>query len=233
MKKESVADRIYSHKTTSRISKKIKLLGSSNNYDLNKLLVSHLIISFAILVLFTLIFKGKIILSLFLSLLYFFLTEYFFFDLRIKKRSKQIERDAILYFQILALTLESGNNLKNAIEITSRDIDSELSNEFRKVIDDVSLGKSLTEALNDMKMRIPSDSVNNIILNLLESNIYGNNMLDSLNNQLDYLNEKILLNTKERINKMPIKISITSVLLFVPLILIILLTPVIIQIVNS
>ena len=82
-------------------------------------------------------------------------------------------------------------------------------------------------------MRIPSDTVNNIILNLLESNIYGNNMIDSLNNQLDYLNDKLLLETKGKINKMPIKISIVSVLIFVPLILIIILGPIIINLIFS
>ena len=108
-----------------------------------------------------------------------------------------------------------------------------MSKEFRRVIEDTELGKSLTESLNDLKLRIPSDTVNNIILNLLESNIYGNNMIESLNNQLDYLNDKLLLETKGRINKMPVKISIVSVLIFVPLILIIILGPIIINLINT
>ena len=58
-------------------------------------------------------------------------------------------------------------------------------------------------------------------------------MIESLNTQLDYLNDKLLLGIKERINKMPIKISIASVLIFIPIILLIILSPVILKLVNS
>ena len=101
------------------------------------------------------------------------------------------------------------------------------------MLDDVSLGKSLNEALDDLKCRIPSDTVNNIILNLIESNIYGSNIVESLSNQLSYLSDKILLDTKAKINKMPIKISLVSVFIFIPLILLIILSPLVINIVNN
>ena len=94
-------------------------------------------------------------------------------------------------------------------------------------------GLNLTESLNDLITRIPSDSVNNIILNLLESNVYGSNMIESLNTQLNYLNDKIILETRAKINKMPIKISIVSVIIFVPLILLIILSPIIINIIQE
>ena len=58
-------------------------------------------------------------------------------------------------------------------------------------------------------------------------------MIDSLNTQLDYLNDKLLLETKGKINKMPIKISIVSVLIFVPLIMIIILGPIIIKLLGN
>ena len=76
-------------------------------------------------------------------------------------------------------------------------------------------------------------TVNNIILNLIESNIYGSNIVESLSNQLSYLSDKILLDTKAKINKMPIKISLVSVFIFIPLILLIILPPLVINIVNN
>ena len=232
MKNSSVVSSIYTKKTIERINKKNALLGISYNYDINSLLCSHLLISIVIFVI-SFIIKNDLLISLIITIGYFALFEYVFFDLRLKKRERLLEKESAFYFQILALTLEAGNNLKGAIELTSSTIDNTLSREFRRVIEDTELGKSLTESLNDLKLRIPSDTVNNIILNLLESNIYGNNMIESLNNQLDYLNDKLLLETKGRINKMPVKISIVSVLVFVPLILIIILGPIIINLINS
>ena len=58
-------------------------------------------------------------------------------------------------------------------------------------------------------------------------------MIESLNNQLDYLNDKILLETRGKINKMPVKISIVSVLIFVPLILLIILSPILITLIDK
>lgn len=230
--KNSLAKMIYPKKTIQRINSKSKLLGINYNYDINSLLVSHLLITIFILVIIF-ILKNDLLLGCLLSFIYFISAEYFFFDIRLKKRGKLLEREAVFYFQILSLTLESGSNLKGAIELTSSNVESTLSREFKRVIDDIELGKSLTEALNDLKLRIPSDAVNNIIINLLESNIYGNNMIDSLNSQLDYLNDKILLETKAKINKMPIKISIVSVLMFVPLMLLIIVGPYIIRLITS
>ena len=131
------------------------------------------------------------------------------------------------------MNLESGTNLGKAIKLTSNNIDNDLSKEFNKVMEDVSLGKSLNEALDDLKLRIPSDTVNNIILNLVESNIYGSNIVESLSNQLSYLSDKLILDTKARINKMPIKISLVSVFIFIPLILLIIISPLVINIINS
>ncbi len=230
--KNSLASLIYTKKTIERINRKNVLLGINYNYNVNTLLKSHLFITIFIFII-SLLINNNLVLSLLIMILYFSLAEYFFFDMRLKKRAHLLEKEASYYFQILSLTLESGNNLKGAIELTSNSIDNTLSNEFKKVIDDIELGKSLTEGLNDLKLRIPSDTVNNIIINLLESNIYGNNMIDSLQTQLDYLNDKLLLETKALINKMPIKISIISVIMFIPIILLIILSPLIITLFNS
>ena len=80
-----------------------------------------------------------------------------------------------------------------------------------------------------MKKRIPSNTINNTILSITESNIFGNNISDSLYNQVDYLREQKILETKAVISKMPVKISVVSVLIFLPLFLLIILGPIVIQ----
>lgn len=228
----SLVARIYTKRTIKRIKEKNKLFGLSHNYNVDELLLSHLIISLFIFLILILT-KINIIVSLIIVVIYFKTMEYFFFDYLLLKRAKKLEKESIFYFQILSLNLESGTNLGNAIELTSNNIDNDLSKEFNKVMEDVSLGKSLNEALDDLKLRIPSDTVNNIILNLVESNIYGSNIVESLSNQLSYLSDKLILDTKARINKMPIKISLVSVFIFIPLILLIIISPLVINIINS
>ena len=131
----------------------------------------------------------------------------------------------IMHIIILTLTLESGRNLENSLEVTVANVKSELSDEFKRALLEVHFGKSLLEALEDMKKRIPSETVNNIILNITQTNIFGSSILDTMYSQIAFLRDKQILEIKGQINKIPNKISIISVLFVVPLIMILILGP--------
>ena len=93
-------------------------------------------------------------------------------------------------------------------------------------------GKSLLEALSGIKSRISSDIINNIILNIMQTSEFGNSIIDTLHNEVDFLRDKQILEIKEKINKIPNKVSIISVLFVVPLILVLILGPYIIQFIG-
>ena len=228
---KNLVNKIYTKETIARIKKKNKQFGVEHNYDVDLILGNHLIISIFIFIIA--LIDTTLLKSILIVIAYFFLAEYFFFDYRLAKRRKKLEKQSTFFFQILSLTLESGNNLKNSIDLTCKNMDNELSREFKKAMDDMTLGKSLNESFDDLKTRIPSDTINNIILNLMESNIYGNNMIESLNRELDYISDKIILEAKGKINKMPIKISVVSVLIFIPLLMLIIIGPLIIKVIES
>ena len=84
-----------------------------------------------------------------------------------------------------------------------------------------------------MKKRIPSDTINNTILNMIQSNTFGNSMVDSIYNQIEYLRNKQMLDVRAEIAKLPTKVSVISVLFFVPIMLLIILAPVIIQYITK
>ena len=108
-------------------------------------------------------------------------------------------------------------------------VDSELSYEFKKSLTEVKYGKSFMEALEDLKKRIPSETINNIILNITQTSVFGNSIIDTMNNQIEFLRDKHLLEIKGKINKIPNKVSIVSVIFIIPLILLLILGPVLIQ----
>lgn len=219
----------YRKSTLKALEKKIKLLGSNTKYDAITFMNIR-IISTILLFLFILFsVRMGYILAPIISYVYYLLLPNLFFDSKIKKRNRQLDREGLYFFEILALSIESGNNLINALSVTSESIDSDLALEFREVIREVTYGKSLEEALDSLKTRIPSDTINNIVLNIKESNIFGNSIIDTLYNQIDYIREKIMLETRASISKLPLKISIISVLFFVPLLLLIILGPVLLK----
>lgn len=227
--RNSLVLKFYPHKTIERINRKIKLLGASSKYNVAWFLNGRIILTLSIFV-FVLIFSNVgYFLAPLLALLFYWLTEVWLLDYKIKKRAKKLEQEALFFFEVLILTLESGRNLKHALSLTVRNIDSEIAREFAKTLDEIKLGKSLNEALNDMKKRIPSETINNTILNMIESNTFGNSILISMNNQIDFLREKQRLEVKAAIQKLPTKVSVISVVFFIPIMLLIILAPVIIN----
>ena len=227
--RDSLFAKIYPKRTIKRVDAKIKLLGVNNHYNLFVILNFRILISLILFAVILLTSSIGYILAPVVAILFYYLSEKIILDYPIKKRAKRLEKEALFFFEILLLTLESGRNLKHALDLASMNIDSELSLEFRKTLAEIKLGKSLNEALNDMKKRIPSEAINNAILNMVESNMFGNSIKDSMVNQIDFLREKQMLEVKSEINKLPTKVSIISVVFFVPIMLLIILAPVILD----
>ncbi len=221
-------EKIYTKKSINRIKKKTTLLGIYNKIDPIDFMNFRLVTSLIIFFITFLMSSYAYIISPILTIIFYFGIEYIVLDLRIKKRISKLDYEALFFFEVLTLSLETGRNLKGALELTVRNIESELSMEFRSTLESIDYGKTLTEALIDMKKRIPSDTINNVILNITHSNVFGSEVVETLYNQVDYLRDKKLFEAKALIAKMPIKISVVSVLFFIPIILLLILGPVLI-----
>lgn len=225
----NLAYKIYSTETINKYQKKIDLLGYKDTY--NAVIFLNIRFLTTILIFFMILYISKLgyIAAPLISIIYFNVLPKIVIDKKVAARSERLDNDAMYFFEVLTLSLETGRNLKTALEITSNSIDSELSYEFRQALREVKYGKSLNEALENLKLRIPSDTINNIILNISQSNIFGNSIIDTMYNQIDYIRDKQILNAKAKISKIPLKVSVISVIFFIPLILLLILSPIIIQ----
>ena len=231
--KKSFINRIYREKDIKKIDAKINQFGVSKKftteYFMNFRLYSSLLV---FVIIFIFVNYGALIAPI-ATVLWYILVGYTMIDKPLKKRERKLDNEAYYYFEVLTLALESGRNLENAIKMACKYIDSEISDEFKETLKQVNFGKSLTEALSLMISRIPSLTVNNIILNMEQSNLFGNSIIETMYNQLDFLKDKQVMDIKAEINKIPNKISIFSVLFFIPLILLIILGPVMIDFLLS
>ena len=225
--------KLYCEKTIMELDKKIKLLGISAKLDVYSFLNLRFFGMILLFLTFLVMSKIGFIIAPLISFLYYKGITYFLLDRKIKERQISLETEALSFFEILTLSLETGRNLSEALKVTVSSSSGELVAEFQEVLREVEYGKSLTEALEDMQASIPSDTINNIILSLTQANLYGSSIIHSLYNQLDYLREKRKLEVKALISKVPIKISIISVFFFVPLVLIIILAPVILEYISG
>lgn len=225
--------KFYREKDINHIEEKLMLLGNNKKIDPVEYMNVRLITTIMVFFLSLYIFNMGYIIAPALTIAYYYGYYYITIEKKIKERTKKLDREALHFFEILTLTLESGRNLENSLEITVFNVDSELSNEFKITLFETKYSKTLIEALEDMKSRIPSETINNIILNITQTDVFGNSILETMYNQIDFLRDKQILEIKGQINKIPNKISIISVIFIVPLILLLVLGPFIIEIIGG
>ena len=226
--KFGIINKLYREKDIEKINIKLNKLGKTKIKSAEEFITGQ-ILTTLLLLLLLIIIKIKYIFIPFILISYYFLYYYTYITKPLKDRERKLERESLVFFEVLELTLESGKNLLNSIKLTCYNVDGDLSLEFKKSLKEVEFGRSLMEALNNMRLRIPSETINNIILNIVETSIFGNSIVDSIHNQIDFLREKQIMDTKAMINKIPNKVSIISVLFIVPLILLIILGPFILK----
>lgn len=210
------------------INSKLKLINSKKTY---LFLYTRIITSILVYILCLFTFNLGYIIAI-ICMLIWYNSFMLILNFKIKERSEKLESEALEFFEILTLSLESGKNIEGALESTTSSIDSELSKEFKQTLYEIKFGKDISTAFSDMRLRIPSDIINNIILNIVEANKFGNGVISTMYDQIEYLREKRVLNIREKINKIPNKVSIISVLFIVPLILILILGPYLIELIG-
>lgn len=170
-----------------RISRKLQLMGLHLNYKVfgYMRIVSTIILFIGLLFLSP---YGYIVAPI-CALIYYFLLEYIILDLGIKRRKRLLESQANSFFRTFLLLLKSGRGIKNSLILTTSVLDNELSYEFRKELGNIKNGKTIEEGLSSLTLRIPSLIINNIITSVIEASRYGNNVLESILLQLEYIKE--------------------------------------------
>ncbi len=223
--KNNFIRKIYREEDLENIGMRINMLGKKAKFDATTFINLRLLSSLIVFLIVLYQSKHAYIFAPAITLVWYYAYYYIVLTKPLKERIRKLDHEALYFFEILTLTLESGRNLENSLEVTVANVNSELSDEFKRSLLEVHFGKSLLEALEDMKKRIPSETVNNIILNITQTNIFGNSILDTMYNQIAFLRDKQILEIKGQINKIPNKISIVSVLFVVPLIMMLILGP--------
>lgn len=222
---------IYPKFVFEKVARDHRLLPVHKQYDIEKFLNLQLF-NFIFVYVFGLMLGVPWWLSLIIAVSFAYLLYYFGTKHVIAKRAKQLEYDAIVFFESLALSLVSGANLEKAIEISTANTEGALTDEFERMLLDMKFGKTIDECLTDMTKRIPSHMINNAIMNMNQSLKLGTDVVANLYNQIDYLQELEVNEIIRKANLVPMKIMLLSVLVMIPLIIIILFSPEIIYLLG-
>ncbi len=160
-----------------------------------------------ILSLFLALLIGLIASSLGVSLLWlvpafllFYIFSFFYYlnypDVLMLKMRKEIDYEIVFATRHLLIALRSGMPLFDAVVGVSRGYGA-VSKEFRKIADDVTLGKPLSQSLREVADTSPSSALKRILLQIANALSSGSDVAESLEGVLNQIAKEQVIALKE------------------------------------
>ncbi len=117
-------------------------------------------------------------------------------DVRAKKRARDIDKDIVFAGRHIVIALKSGVPLFDALVGVTQDY-GQVSEEFRKIVEKVSLGEPMTQAMREVANNNPSNAFRRVVLQMVNALVSGSDVADALDAILDQVAQEQLIKLKE------------------------------------
>lgn len=148
----------------------------------------------------------------------------------ITERTEGIRRDLPETLDLLAISVEAGLGLEGAMEVVVQRDDGPLARELERTLQEMELGLSRRDALNNLKQRTQVTELSTFVQALVQADILGMPLARVLKIQADEMRTKRQQWAREKAGKLPVKILFPLVACIFPAILVIILGPAMSQI---
>jgi tight adherence protein B len=115
-----------------------------------------------------------------------------------QRRRKKMQAQFPVALDIFVRGLRSGHPIAGAMDLLINEMEDPIGSEFGLVIDEVSYGAELTDALNDMAQRWDLDDIRMFVVSLSVQNETGGNLAEILDNLSKVIRERTSLYLKVR-----------------------------------
>ena len=136
---------------------------------------------------------------------------------------------------MLLVCVEAGQSLDQSIVRVARELRASypaLADEFQIISHEMKAGKDKTQVLNDMGERCGVQDVASFVTVLNQAASFGTSIADALRIYAAEMRDKRVMRAEEKANKLPTKMTLTTMIFTVPPLLIILVGPSIVSIAN-
>lgn len=152
---------------------------------------------------------------------------------RITNRQKEIRKAMPDALDLLTICVEAGLGFDAAMSKVSEKWDNQLALAFARTIREIQLGKTRRDAMKDMSDRLGVAEMTSFVAAIIQSEQLGVSMAKILRIQSDQMRVKRRQRAEEEAHKAPVKMVLPMAFLMFPTILIIILTPALLQITSS
>lgn len=144
-------------------------------------------------------------------------------------RVKTLEKELPAVLDLLTVCVEAGLGFDAALSKVVEKSQSNLAEEFRRVLQEIKIGKPRREALRNMANRLQIDDLSNFIGAVIQADQLGVSMANMLRLQAHVMRQKRRQRVEEEAMKAPVKMLLPLVLFIFPCIFIVVLGPALIQ----
>tara|TARA_R110002049_G_scaffold23781_6_gene84629 strand:- start:11997 stop:12974 length:978 start_codon:yes stop_codon:yes gene_type:complete len=147
---------------------------------------------------------------------------------RVEARKEEITRGFPDALDMMLVCVEAGQSLDQCIVRVARELRASylaLSEEFEIVAYEMKAGKDKITVLNDMGERCGVQDVQSFVTVLVQSAAFGTSISDALRVYAEEMRDKRVMRAEEAANKLPTKMTLATMGLTVPPLLIILVGP--------
>ncbi len=155
---------------------------------------------------------------------------------RQQERQEEITNGFPDSLDLMLVCVEAGQSLDQAIQRVSKEVRAgypALADEFEIVAQEMKAGKDKTSVLRDMSERAGVTDVSSFVTVLIQSATFGTSISEALRVYAGEMRDKRVMRAEEAANKLPTKMTLATMMLTVPPLLIILIGPSIYEIAQT
>ncbi|KAF0675819.1 type II secretion system F family protein [Profundibacterium mesophilum] len=155
---------------------------------------------------------------------------------RLQTRQEEITNGFPDSLDMMLVCVEAGQSLDQSIVRVAREIRSgfpALADEYEMVGNEIKAGKEKVAVLRDMSERCGVPDVASFVTVLIQSSTFGTSIAEALRVYASEMRDKRVMRAEEKANTLPTKMTLATMMLTVPPLLIILLGPSIYNIVET
>ncbi len=150
-----------------------------------------------------------------------------------QKRQARIPQELPDALDMLTICVEAGLGFDAAMAQVARHTKGTVAAEFARVLQEMQIGKSRTEALRGMIERTTAPELRAFVSALIQSNELGISISHVLREQAKEMRVRRRQRAEEKAQKVPVKITFPLILCLFPALLVVVMGPGIIQIAHS
>lgn len=147
---------------------------------------------------------------------------------RQQKRQEEIEQGFPDSLDMMLTCVEAGQSMDQAIIRVAREIQASypaLAEEYEIVSHQMKAGRDKPSVLSDMAERCGVQDISSFVTVLIQSQSFGTSIADALRVYASEMRDKRVMRAEEKANKLPTKMTLSTMMFTVPPLLIILVGP--------